>query len=135
MKFDKVVDPKLIGMGLGVFGATFLSTQMVDMLGDQPTPFVREYAREITGALLTVGGTFLMGGRETKTVGLAVGAAGVSTIASGVVRRLQGKAPAAVRQNGNVNGNDNYRDWPIDEPLPDGTYLASMPHRGVFRLA
>ena len=36
MKVSKVVDPKLIGMGLGVFAATFISAQMVDYLDDQP---------------------------------------------------------------------------------------------------
>src|SRR5690606_30882118 len=99
MKASKLIDPKLIGMGLGVFGATFLSAQLVDFLDDQPT--VGEYAREIAGAVLTVGGSLLMGNKETRTVGLAMGATGVSTVASGLVRRITGKTASTPPQNSN----------------------------------
>lgn len=132
MKVSKVVDPKLIGMGLGVFGATFLSAQLVDFLDDQPT--VGEYAREIAGAVLTVGGSLLMGNKETRTVGLAMGATGVSTVASGLVRRITGKTASTPPQNG---GNGNNSDW-LFGPNPGEIYLASTPvanGRGAFTLA
>lgn len=124
MKVSNVVDPKLIGMGLGVFGATFLSAQLVDYLDDQPT--VGEYAREIAGAILTVGGSLLMGNKETKTIGLAMGATGVSTVASGLVRRFTGKTASIPPQNSNDRG------W------GDDVYLVSVPvanGRGAFTLA
>ena len=126
MKVSKVVDPKLIGMGLGVFAATFISAQLVDYLDDQPA--VGEYAREIAGAVLTVGGSLLMGTKDTKTIGLAMGAAGVSTVASGIVRRLMGK-PAP--QSGGVTPTDLFGQNP-------DVYLASVPvanGRGAFTLA
>jgi len=127
MKVSKVVDPKLIGMGLGVFAATFISAQMVDYLDDQPA--VGEYAREIAGAVLTVGGSLLMGTKDTKTVGLAMGAAGVSTVASGIVRRLMGK-PASQKGNGGVTPTILFGQ--------NDVYLASVPvanGRGAFTLA
>lgn len=132
MKASNLVDPQLIGMGLGVFGATFLSAQLVDFLDDQPT--VGEYAREITGAVLTIGGSLLMGNKDTKTIGLAMGATGVSTIASGLARRLTGKTASTPPQN--RNGSDNTLlpgDWFGDGPV----YLASNPvnGRGAFTLA
>ena len=129
MKVSKVVDPKLIGMGLGVFAATFLSAQMADFLDDQPA--VGEYAREIAGAVLTVGGSLLMGKKETKTVGLAMGAAGVSTVASGLVRRFMGKPAAQKSNNGVVTPADLFGQNP-------DVYLASVPvanGRGAFTLA
>lgn len=135
MKASKLVDPQLIGMGLGVFGATFLSAQLVDFLDDQPT--VGEYAREIAGAVLTVGGSLLMANKETKTIGLAMGATGVSTVASGLVRRLTGKPASTPPQNRNgSNGSGNTLlpgDWFGDGPV----YLASNPvnGRGAFTLA
>lgn len=135
MKASKLVDPQLIGMGLGVFGATFLSAQLVDFLDDQPT--VGEYAREIAGAVLTVGGSLLMANKETKTIGLAMGATGVSTVASGLVRRLTGKPASAPPQNRNgSNGSGNTQlpgDWFGDGPV----YLVSNPvnGRGAFTLA
>ncbi len=128
MKVSKVVDPKLIGMGLGVFAATFISAQMVDYLDDKPA--VGEYAREIAGAVLTVGGSLLMGTKDTKTIGLAMGAAGVSTVASGIVRRLMGK-PASQKGNGGVTPTDLFGQNP-------DVYLASVPvanGRGAFTLA
>lgn len=139
MKVSKVVDPKLIGMGLGVFGATFLSSQLVDYLDDQPT--VGEYAREIAGAVLTVGGSLLMGNKETKTIGLAMGAAGVSTVASGLVRRLTGKTASTPPQNS--SGGSDYiltpGDWYGQLPIGGGggPYLVSNPvnGRGAFTLA
>lgn len=133
MKVSNVVDPKLIGMGLGVFGATFLSAQMVDYLDDQPA--VSEYAREIAGAVLTVGGSLLMGNKETKTVGLAMGAAGVSTVASGLVRRITGKTASTPPQNVPT---DWFGQTPIGGGLGDGIRLASVPvanGRGAFTLA
>lgn len=132
MKASKLVDPQLIGMGLGVFGATFLSAQLVDLLDDQPT--VGEYAREIAGAVLTVGGSLLMGNKETKTIGLAMGATGVSTVASGLVRRLTGKPASTPPQNRNGSGNTLLPgDWFGDGPV----YLVSNPvnGRGAFTLA
>ena len=128
MKVSKVVDPKLVGMGLGVFAATFISAQMVDYLDDQPA--VGEYAREIAGAVLTVGGSLLMGTKDTKTLGLAMGAAGVSTVASGIVRRLMGK-PASQKGNGGVTPTDLFG-------RNSDLYLASVPvanGRGAFTLA
>lgn len=131
MKMSKVVDPKLIGMGLGVFAATFLSSQIVDKLDDQ-TGFVGDYAREIAGAVLTVGGSLLMGNKKTKTIGLAMGATGVSTVASGLVRRFTGKtASTPPSSNGgivNIPGGS----------VGGGLVLASVPvanGRGAFTLA
>src|SRR5690606_309867 len=140
MKVSNVVDPKLIGMGLGVFGATFLSAQLVDYLDDQPT--VGEYAREIAGAVLTVGGSLLMGNKETTPVGLAMGAAGVSTVASGLVRRFTGKTASTPPQNGGGVVNSS-TDWFVQLPTyssPGGmsdrppVMIASLPPngRGVF---
>lgn len=136
MKASKIVDPQLIGMGLGVFGATFLSAQLVDFLDDKPT--VGEYAREIAGAVLTVGGSLLMGNKDTKTIGLAMGAAGVSTVASGLVRRLTGKTASAPPQN--TNGDSSYTLTPGDwygRIGGGGSYLVSTPvnGRGAFTLA
>lgn len=90
----KLVNPQLIPMGLGVFGATFLATMLGDLLERQPNPLVVEYRRELVGAILTVGGTLMMqGSREMRTVGMAIGSTGVAAIASGLTRRfVEGKA-------------------------------------------
>ena len=142
MKASKLVDPQLIGMGLGVFGATFLSAQLVDFLDDQPT--VGEYAREIAGAVLTVGGSLLMANKETKTIGLAMGATGVSTVASGLVRRLTGKTASTPPQTNNGGSGYNltpgYGDWYGQQPIGGGggrVYLVSnsVNGRGAFTLA
>lgn len=93
----KVVDPQLIPMGVGVFGSTFLATQLGDLLEKQPNPLVVEYRRELVGAILTVGGTMMMrGSREMRTVGMAIGATGVAAILSGLVRRIMDRPPATV---------------------------------------
>jgi hypothetical protein len=136
MKMSNVVDPKLIGMGLGVFAATFLSAQLVDKLDDQ-TGFVGDYAREIAGAVLTVGGSLLMGNKETKTIGLAMGATGVSTVASGLVRRITGKTASAPPQSSGVVNIPSDWNW-SKPPIGGGAVLASVPvanGRGAFTLA
>ena len=93
----KVVDPQLIPMGVGVFGSTFLATQLGDLLEKQPNPLVVEYRRELVGAILTVGGTMMMrGSREMRTVGMAIGATGVAAILSGLVRRIMDRSPTTV---------------------------------------
>lgn len=93
----KVVDPQLIPMGVGVFGSTFLATQLGDLLERQSNPLVVEYRRELVGAILTVGGTMMMrGSREMRTVGMAIGATGVAAILSGLVRRIMDRSPTTV---------------------------------------
>lgn len=108
MNLKKVVNPQLITMGLGVFGATFLATQLGDLLEKQTNPLVVNYRRELVGAVLTVGGTMLMsgGGRELRSVGMAVGATGVASVASGLARRLSDGSPLAAGTN-NGNGKVN----------------------------
>lgn len=109
MNLKKVVNPQLITMGLGVFGATFLATQLGDLLEKQTNPLVVDYRRELVGAVMTVGGTMLMsggGGRELRSVGMAIGATGVASVASGLARRLSDGSPLAAGTNsgnGTVN--------------------------------
>lgn len=97
MNVKKVVDPQLIPMGVGVFGSTFLATQLGDLLERQSNPLVVEYRRELVGAILTVGGTMMMrGSREMRTVGMAIGATGVAAVLSGLVRRIMERPQATV---------------------------------------
>ena len=92
MNLKKVVNPELIPMGLGVFGATFLATQLGDLLERQANPVVVDYRRELVGAILTVTGSLMMrGSRDMRTVGMAIGATGVAAIASGLTRRFMGE--------------------------------------------
>lgn len=112
MNLKRVVNPQLIPMGLGVFGATFLATMLGDLFEKQANPLVVEYRRELVGAILTVGGTVMMqGSREMRTVGMAIGSTGVAAVASGLVRRVTGGSPSAVntgsggsRTGGTVGG-------------------------------
>ena len=70
-----------------------------------------------------------MGTKDTKTIGLAMGAAGVSTVASGIVRRLMGK-PASQKGNGGSHPDRLFGQ--------NDVYLASVPvanGRGAFTLA
>lgn len=91
MNLKKVVNPELIPMGLGVFGATFLATQLGDLLEKQANPVVVDYRRELVGAILTVAGSLMMrGSKDMRTVGMAIGATGVAAIASGLTRRFMG---------------------------------------------
>lgn len=91
MNLKKVVNPELIPMGLGVFGATFLATQLGDLLERQANPVVVDYRRELVGAILTVTGSLMMrGSKDMRTVGMAIGATGVAAIASGLTRRFMG---------------------------------------------
>lgn len=108
VNLKKVVNPQLVTMGLGVFGATFLATQLGDLLEKQTNPLVVDYRRELVGAALTIGGTMLMsgGGRELRSVGMAVGATGVASVASGLARRLTDGSPLAAGTN-NGNGTVN----------------------------
>lgn len=106
LNLKRVVNPQLIPMGLGVFGATFLATMLGDLFEKQTNPFVVEYRRELVGAILTVGGTVMMqGSREMRTVGMAIGSTGVAAVASGLVRRVTGGSPSAVNTgNGSRTG-------------------------------
>lgn len=112
LNLKRVVNPQLIPMGLGVFGATFLATMLGDLFEKQANPLVVEYRRELVGAILTVGGTVMMqGSREMRTVGMAIGSTGVAAVASGLVRRVTGGSPSAVntgsggsRTGGTVGG-------------------------------
>lgn len=106
MNLKQVVNPQLIPMGLGVFGATFLATMLGDLFEKQANPLVVEYRRELVGAILTVGGTVMMqGSKEMRTVGMAIGSTGVAAVASGLVRRVTGGSPSAVNTgNGSRTG-------------------------------
>lgn len=123
----KVVNPQLIPLGLGVFGSTFLATQLGDLFEKQSNPLVVNYRRELVGAILTVGGTLMMrGSREMRTVGMAIGATGVAAIASGLTRRFTGGSPLAV-----YNGEPQTRtpvgggggDSSLTKPPSGGLYL------------
>jgi len=127
----KLVNPQLIPMGLGVFGATFLATMLGDLLEKQPNPLVVEYRRELVGAILTVGGTLMMqGSREMRTVGMAIGSTGVAAIASGLARRfVDGKAtsgrvePVARSPVFNGNGSGGGSGTALTPTPPGGYYL------------
>lgn len=100
MNLKKVVNPELIPMGLGVFGATFLATQLGDLLEQQANPLVVDYRRELVGAILTVAGSLMMrGSKDMRTVGMAIGATGVAAIASGLTRRFIGDSPQSRTSN------------------------------------
>lgn len=105
LNLKQVVDPELIPMGLGVFGSTFLATQLGDLLEKQANPVVVEYRRELVGAILMVGGTLMMrGSKELRTVGMAIGATGVAALLSGLVRRVMGDSTARPTSPGNGAG-------------------------------
>lgn len=125
----KLVNPQLIPMGLGVFGATFLATMLGDLLERQPNPLVVEYRRELVGAILTVGGTLMMqGSREMRTVGMAIGSTGVAAIASGLARRfVDGSASNSrvqpVARNPVFNGSGGGSGTALTPTPPGGYYL------------
>ena len=135
-----IIDPKLLGMGVGVFAAGFAKDQVADALSQVRNNTLREFALEVTGVGLAVVGTMLMGNRDLKNIGLAVGAVGISSVASGLYRRVTGRAAAIPAGPGAPAPGglpDNWLDWPRDVPLPDGSYLAGYQHngRGAFLLA
>src|SRR5690606_14024127 len=100
LNLKKVVNPELIPMGLGVFGATFLATQLGDLLERQANPVVVDYRRELVGPILTVTGSLMMrGSRDMRTVGMAIGATGVAAIASGLTRRFMGESRTSNTSN------------------------------------
>lgn len=114
----QVVNPELIPMGLGVFGSTFLATQLGDLLEQQANPLVVEYRRELVGAILTVGGTLMMrGSKELRTVGMAIGATGVAAIVSGLVRRVMEASTTRPSSPGNGTGGS------MVQPPPGGYIL------------
>ncbi len=121
LNIKKVVDPQLIPMGVGVFGSTFLATQLGDLLERQSNPLVVEYRRELVGAILTIGGTLMMrGNREMRTVGMAIGATGVASVLSGLVRRIVDRSPttAPSYRNGvpQTGGGSGFGDWAVNPP-------------------
>lgn len=118
MNVRRVVNPELIPLGLGVFGSTFLATQLGDLLEKQQNPLVVNYRRELVGAIMTIAGTLLMrGSRDMRTVGMAIGATGVASIASGLTRRFIGGSPSAapsVRDGDTVGGGSSAQPAPGD---------------------
>lgn len=117
MNLKKVVNPELIPMGLGVFGATFLATQLGDLLEKQANPVVVDYRRELVGAILTVTGSLMMrGSKDMRTVGMAIGATGVAAIASGLTRRFMGESPSRTSNTDAAGRGDTTAQLPPGGP-------------------
>lgn len=87
---NKVVNTRMATLGLGIFGATFAAVFVADKLGDKNIPLVKEYTREAVGAGMAVVGTMLMRSPKTRFLGTSIGAVGVASVASGIVRRATG---------------------------------------------
>lgn len=129
---------RLLMTGVGVFGATFVAAQATDMVDNSPNQMIRNYAREIVGAGLTLAGALMMGNKDLRILGIAVGGTGISTIASGLVRRARGATAAA--QNGNGAQNDsfvqdgnNYNLLP-SYPFGDGSVIVASDNGRLFNL-
>lgn len=90
---------RLLMTGVGVFGATFVAAQATDIVDNSQNQIVKNYAREIVGAGLTLAGALMMGNKDMQVLGVAVGGTGVATIVAGLVKRARG-ATAATVQNG-----------------------------------
>lgn len=118
---------RLLLTGVGVFGATFIATQATDLVDNSQNPLIKNYAREIVGAGLTLAGAFMMGNKDMQVLGIAVGGTGVSTIASGLVKRAMGASPAAV-QNG-----DEFQTLP-PYPFGNGDVIYASTNGRLFNI-
>lgn len=134
MSMKKFINVDLLTLGVGIFGSTFLASQLSDVVDNSPVEIVNDYAREIVGAGMLLVGSVLMRQQkgQVKTLGTALGGTGAATIAAGLARRFGGVGNGLQLAAGNqpaANGNVNGKTLVVNMPTFGGLTPGDTPWR------
>ena len=106
-KLNKIANKRLISTSVGALVAMVGSVVVANQIKENAT--IGNYAKEVAGAGMVAGGSFLMSQKDSniKNAGIGVGSVGGAMLAKGVYNKVTGSVKALDPINGNDQVTDN----------------------------